>query len=323
MIFSLIIMFFSLQALGPGILATMKSATERILRMTGEIDTLTATDVRMLGIDMITVFASTALPLLLIGILVAVVFTMAQTRLLVSTKSMQFKFSRLNPLQGLKKMITLRALVELLKSVIKIAVLSYIVYISLRDKILMLPRLMDMSIEAGMAFIGGMIMSIVKSAAYVFVALAAMDYVYQWWDYEKNLRMSKQEVKEEYKQTEGDPQIKGQIRQKQRHMATQRMMQSVPKADVVIRNPTHYAVAIRYDAEKDRAPIVLAKGADSLALRIIAEAEKHGIVITENRPLARGLYESVEIDKEIPSEFYQAVAEVLVFVYSLKKQNAT
>ena len=155
----------------------------------------------------------------------------------------------------------------------------------------------------------------------MFVGLAIFDYVYQWWDYEKNLRMSHQELKEEYKQTEGDPQIKGKIRDRQQQMSRQRMMQKVPNADVVIRNPTHYAVAIQYDPEKNSAPVVVAKGADTLALRIVAVAEEHGVYVTENRPLARGLYESVDLDREIPEKFYKTVAEVLAFVYSLRKKE--
>ena len=155
----------------------------------------------------------------------------------------------------------------------------------------------------------------------MFVVLAIFDYVYQWWDYEKNLRMSKQEIKEEYKQSEGDPHVKGQIKERQQQMSRKRMMQSVPEADVVIRNPTHYAVAIQYDADQHSAPVVVAKGADALALRIVQIAEEAGVHVMENKPLARGLYETVDIDREIPEKFYQAVAEVLAFVYSLKKKD--
>ena len=133
--------------------------------------------------------------------------------------------------------------------------------------------------------------------------------------------MSKQEIKEEYKLTEGDPQVKGKIREKQQAQARQRMMQQVPSADVVIRNPTHFAVAIRYEPERNNAPVVVAKGMDSLALRIVAVAEENGVFITENKPLARGLYETVDLDHEIPDKFYQPVAEVLAFVYSLKKKD--
>ena len=148
------------------------------------------------------------------------------------------------------------------------------------------------------------------------VFVAAADYVFQWWSFEKKLKMSKQEVKDEYKQLEGDPQIKGKIKRKQQEMAQQRMMQEVPSADVVVRNPTHYAVALKYDRKVAyKAPVVVAKGTDALALRIVAVAQEHNVYITENRPLARGLYEAVDIGQEIPREFYTAVAEVLAMVY--------
>ena len=314
-------MFFALKGLAPGILRTIEQRTRQIIAMTGEVTELTIYDARKLAIDIMVVFATTVLPLLLIGGLVSVVLTLAQTRLLFTTKTIQFKFSRLNPLQGIRKMFSLRALVELAKSLIKIAILCYIIYSNLYKKFLLLPRLMDMSVENAVSYLGDLIMSIVTASAAVFIFIAALDYLYQWWDYERSLRMSKEEIKEEYKETEGDPQVKGQIKERQRKMAQMRMMQNVPKADVVIRNPTHYAVAIKNDPEVNNAPVVLAKGADSLALRIIHEAEKHDIIITENKPLARALYESVEVDAEIPAEFYQAVAEVLVFVYNLRKEK--
>ena len=154
-----------------------------------------------------------------------------------------------------------------------------------------------------------------------FAVVAALDYFYQWWDYERQLRMSKQEIKEEYKQTEGDPQIKGKIKENQRKMAQRRMMQQVPKADVVIRNPTHFAVALRYDPDRDNAPIVLAKGQDELALRIVRVAEENKVEVVENVPLARALYAQAELDREIPPELYGAVAEVLVYIFKLSKKQ--
>ena len=180
---------------------------------------------------------------------------------------------------------------------------------------------MDESIGATLAFIGDSLMTLVNTVGIIFLVVGVFDYLYQWWDYEKNLRMSKQEIKEEYKQSEGDPQVKGKIKEKQRQMASMRMMQKVPEADVIIRNPTHYAVAIKYDPEKDRAPVVVAKGADHVAFRIIEIGEKNGVHITENRPLARGLYEAVEIDMEIPAKFYQAVASILAVVYKMNKKK--
>ena len=145
-------------------------------------------------------------------------------------------------------------------------------------------------------------------------------YDYIWWDYEKNMMMTKQEVKEEYKQMEGDPQVKGKIKEIQRRRAQQRMMQQVPGADVVIRNPTHFAVALRYHPDEDAAPIVLAKGMDELALRIVKVAEAHKVAVIENVPLARALYADTELDQEIPPEFYNAVAEVLVYVLKLDQE---
>ena len=152
-------------------------------------------------------------------------------------------------------------------------------------------------------------------------ALAFFDYLYQWWDYERQLRMSKQEIKEEYKQTEGDPQVKGKIKQIQRQRAQQRMMQQVPQADVVIRNPTHFAVALRYKPDQDNAPVVVAKGMDELALRIVKVAEEHQVATVENVPLAHALYDRAPLDREIPPDLYGPVAEVLVYVLKLDQEG--
>jgi flagellar biosynthetic protein FlhB len=183
------------------------------------------------------------------------------------------------------------------------------------------PDMLSASLDSNLSFMMDRIMSIVYKICLIFVAVAILDYAYQKYDYEKKLRMTKQEVKDEYKQTEGDPQIKGRIREKQRKMSMNRMIQQVPNADVVVRNPTHFAVALKYDIDHDQAPIVLAKGQDFMAKRIISVAEKHKILITENKPLARSLYETTEVNDYIPAELYQAVAEVMAWVYSNKKQD--
>ena len=159
--------------------------------------------------------------------------------------------------------------------------------------------------------------SMMLKVAAVFLVLAALDLLYQWWSFEREMKMTKHEVKEEYKQMEGDPKIKGRIRQLQMQMARSRMMQQVPEADVIIRNPTHVAVALRYRAGEDEAPVVLAKGLDTLAQRIIDVAESHDITIIENVPLARALYAQVEVNSQIPSDLYEAVAEVMVYLYRL------
>ena len=289
--------------------------------MTSSIDRIGMQEIRIYFMQGCIFFVLSALPLLLICGLVVVICTVAQTRGLFTMKAAAPKFGRMNPLQGIKKMFSLRGVVELLNSIVKIIILGYIIYNSLGEQFFFMPRLMDMSLEQALAFTGNIILDIAKTAAIVMVFVAGFDYLYQWWDFEKNLRMSKQELKEEFKQTEGDPQVKGKIKERQQQQARQRMMQNVPNADVVIRNPTHYAVAIQYNPHQNNAPVVIAKGMDSLALRIVKVAQEHDIITMENKPLARGLYETVDLDREIPEQFYQPVAEVLAFVYNLKKKD--
>ncbi|RPF48405.1 flagellar biosynthetic protein FlhB [Hydrogenoanaerobacterium saccharovorans] len=320
-VFSVIIMFYSIKWMSPHITNYLSKCIRDFFALAGNMKTITVMDTKKLLTDGLSIFMLSAMPLLLISSLVAVVLTGMQTKMLFSGEAMRFKASRISPLQGFKRMFSMRSVVEVIKAILKICVLGWIIYNNFLKRLVGFPRLLDMSVQEAVVFAGEGIMSLVSTTAMVFVLIAGFDYFYQWWDYEKNLRMSKQEIKEEYKQTEGDPQIKGKIKEKQQQMAQMRMMQNVPNADVVIRNPTHFAVAIQYDPEKNRAPVVIAKGADRIAFKIIEIAEEHNVVITENRPLARGLYEAVELNREIPDEFYQAVAGVLAFVYSLKKKD--
>ena len=320
-VFSLLVSFYGLKLLAPYILRALEWSIRNYFYQAATVDEIITSDAIRYFIQGCGVFAVAAMPLLLVCGAVSVIATLAQTRGLFTMKSAAPKFSRLNPIEGIKKMFSMRGVVELLKSLAKIIVLGYIIWLQFRDEFWAFPRLMDMEPLQGMAFTANIVLEIAKSAAIVMVFVAAADYFYQWWDYEKNLRMSKQELKEEYKQTEGDPQVKGKIRERQQAQARQRMMQKVPGADVVIRNPTHFAVALKYDPQRSSAPVVVAQGADSLALRIVAVAQENGVFITENKPLARGLYEAVDLDREIPDRFYQPVAEVLAFVYSLKKKE--
>ena len=258
----------------------------------------------------------------LAAILCAVAATFAQTRFLVSTESMKPKFSRLSPLQGFKRLFSLKSLVETLKNLIKIAILMAIIFLSIRDMFLESSNYLYTDLTAAAAHLVEMAGEMVVRICIAFVAVAAMDFFYQRWDYEKNMMMTKQEVKEEYKQMEGDPQVKGKIKEIQRRRAQQRMMQQVPGSDVVIRNPTHFAVALRYKPDQDDAPIVLAKGQDNIALRIVQIAEENKVAVIENVPLARALYAQAELNQMIPPELYGAVAEVLVYIFKLndKKQ---
>ena len=256
-------------------------------------------------------------PLLLISMLIPIIATGVQTKFIFCTKSFQFKLDKLNPINGIKRMFSLSALFELAKSVLKLVILGAIVFSEIKGRIGEMSRLLQYNIPTGLIYIADTVFAICMKLAAVFVAVAAVDFLYQKYKWEKDMMMTKQEVKEEYKMMEGDPQIKGKRRQKQQQMAMARMMQAVPEADVIIRNPTHFAVAIKYDENKDRAPIVIAKGADKVAFRIIDKAAEHNVKIVENVPLARGLYKSVDIGREIPYEFYHAVAEVLAFVYDM------
>ena len=265
-------------------------------------------------------FVVVALPFLLVTALMAIAATFAQTRMLVTGEALRPKFSRINPLQGFKRLFSLRSIVEALKGILKISILLYLIFSYFVKVAAGFARFLDMDLSQTCSILFQDAFTLVLQISVAFVVLAFFDYLYQWWDYERQLRMSKQEIKEEYKQTEGDPQVKGKIKEIQRRRAQQRMMQQVPQADVIIRNPTHVAVALRYDPDRDNAPVVLAKGLDELALRIVKVGEEHQVAVVENVPLARALYAGVELNLEIPPEFYGAVAEVLVYVMQMEKR---
>jgi flagellar biosynthetic protein FlhB len=259
-------------------------------------------------------------PLLGVTALLAIAATFFQTRLLVSTEAIKPKFNRISPIEGFQRLFSLRSIVEALKGILKITVLLVLIYDHFKKAAAGFFNFLDMDLTKASSILFGNIFDLVVQIGIAFAALAFLDYLYQWWDYERKLRMSKQEIKEEYKQTEGDPQIKSKIKGIQRQRAQSRMMQQVPKADVVIRNPTHFAVALRYRPEEDNAPVVLAKGVDAIAIRIAQVAQEHQITVVENVSLARALYAAAELDREIPPELYGAVAEILVYVLKLDAQ---
>ena len=260
------------------------------------------------------------LPLLLTAMALPVIAVGIQTRFLFTAKNFTPKFNRLSPLEGIKKIISLRNMVELIKNILKTIILILILYTVLKKDFLEIVKTMDMDLALSSAFMLNMVFDMIMTIVLVFTVIAGFDFLYQKWDYERRIKMSKQEVKEEFKETEGNPEIKGRIKTLQRQMAQRRMMQAVPQADVIIRNPTHFAVALQYDAEKHAAPVVIAKGQDELALRIVATGEEHGVTVVENRPLARALYAQCELNRPIPVEFYGAVAEVLVYVFKMNQK---
>ena len=263
---------------------------------------------------------TTVVPIMLIIALAVILITGIQTRWIFTTEQMKFKIERFNPIKGLKKIVSLRSLVEMLKSLIKIIIIVWVLFGRVVAAFGYLPLVMDWEIYQAAAFIGREIMWLVFAVAIAFGALAILDYMYQRYEYEKGIKMSKQEIKDEYKQMEGSPEIKSKRREKQREYAMGRMMDAVPDADVVVRNPTHFAVAIKYELNVDAAPLVIAKGKDNIALKIIEKAEEAGVSVIEDRPLARSLYELSDIDAVIPAELFQPVAELLAWLYASKEK---
>lgn len=318
---SLVGTFYSLKILFPSIYKAVRENMIFYLNHSLQVEELSVAQLRAIGFDTLKVLAEAILPLGFIAIALAVLATGVQTRFIFTAKSAAFKLSNLSILKGIKNMFSLRNVIELLKGMLKITLLCIVLYQILKADIINIARMVDMGVEASSAYTLEMVMSMITKVGLIFAAIAGFDYFYQRWDYEKKIKMSKQELKEEYKQTEGNPEIKGKIRNLQRSRARNRMMQAVPEADVIIRNPTHFAVALKYDIHNDNAPILVAKGQDHLALRIVEIGEANGVAVIENRPLARAIYATTAIDSEIPAEFYGVVAEILVEVFRKNKKN--
>ena len=268
--------------------------------------------------DMMLRFLIIVLPALIIGFVVPFIANLVQVKWRPTTKPLKPKFSKLNPISGVKRLFSLNSLIELLKSILKIGIIGIMVYIYLRRRQNDLLIILDLPPLAAVKMLGQVIVQIGIRISAAYVVLAVADYIYQKWKFTEDNKMTKQEVKDEYKNMEGDPQIKSQQRARMMQASRRRMMQQLPQADVVITNPTHYAVAIKYDPELYDAPYVVAKGADYLAERIRQIARDNNVEIVENKPLARMLYANVDVDQIVPPELYQAVAEVLALVYRLQ-----
>ncbi|WP_286946688.1 flagellar biosynthesis protein FlhB [Acetobacterium sp. UBA5834] len=317
----LFVAFFILNLLVAFIYQQIKNLYSVQMKKILTMETLTVSGVNQLFRESALVFFISVLPVAVVIMMVAIIMSGVQTGFLVTGEALKPKFNRINPLSGIKRMFSLGSLVELLKSLAKVVLIIAIIYTTIMAMIPMTPDMLITNIDENMMFMMDETMSMVQTVCMIFAVVAILDYAYQRYDYEKKLKMTKQEVKDEYKQTEGNPEIKGKIRQKQREMSMSRMMQMVPQADVIVRNPTHYAVALKYDADQDVAPLVLAKGKDHIALRIVKVAEENKVLVKENKGLARSLYESVEINAYIPAELYKAVAELMAWVYSTRKKE--
>jgi flagellar biosynthetic protein FlhB len=264
------------------------------------------------------------LPLLImmLGLMVTgVSVTLVQIGFVWADKRPFFDFSRVNPLSGIQRLFSVAGLFELLKSTLKIVLIGWVAYNFLQANMTSIIALCQMDLKSGIAKWISLAIDLVFQVASFYLVLAVSDYLYQRWQYMRNMRMTKEEVKEEYKQQEGDPLIKGRIREMQRRMARMRMMAAVPKADVIITNPTHLAVAVQYDSSSMKAPKVVAKGAQFIAQKIVEIGKANNVTITQNVQLARAVYRNVDVDQEIPPELYTAMAEVLAYVYRLKKKK--
>ena len=261
-------------------------------------------------------------PILFTIMIAGIIANLIQTRgLKISTHPLIPKFNKMNPLKGFGRIFSKNSLMELLKSLFKVFIVSVIAYQTIKGHWDEIPPLMHFEVGQILIFLGKVSLEIMIKVLLVMIFLALVDYLFQKYTYMENLRMSKQEVKDERKETDGNPQIKQRIRRAQMEMARKRMMSAVPQADVVVTNPTHLAIAIKYDIDKYAAPILVAKGAGAIAQRIRSIAEEHGIPIVEDKPLARVLHKTVEVGQLIPASLYKAVAEILAYVYRLKGKS--
>lgn len=313
--FVLLIGFFALKLLWDSIYFTIATYTTYVFSNLNQ--TVDTENILRIFIGIVIILAKTAFPIMIFIMLIGLAVNFFQVGLNFNTESIEFKLDKLNPINGFGRIFSKRSLVELAKSFFKILVIGFFLYRFIHEQILAMPQFMFFDLTTSLALVAEIIFRMAFVVIGVIMIMSFLDYGYQKWQTTQDLKMSKQEVKDEMKQTEGDPQIKGKIRQKQRQMAMARMMKEVPKADVIITNPTHYAVALSYE-QGMTAPTVIAKGQDLVAQRIKEIGREARVPIIENKPLARTLFAVVQVGDSVPQELYQAVAEVLAYVYRLK-----
>jgi len=316
--FVLLMGFFIIKLLWESIYHSIAAYTTYVFSHLNQ--TVDTESVVRIFIGIIELLAQTALPIMIAIMMMGLAVNMYQVGLNFNTEAIGFKLDKLNPINGFGRIFSKRSLMELLKSLMKIAIIGFFLYDFLVDHLMEMPQFIYFDLTTSLAQISDIIFKMAFEVIGVIMVVGFIDYAYQKWQTTQDLKMSKQEVKDEMKQSEGDPQIKGKIKQKQRQMAMSRMMQEVPKADVIVTNPTHFAVALKYDKGMV-APQIVAKGQDLLAQRIKEIARENKVPIVENKPLARALYATVEVGDIVPAELYQAVAEVLAYVYRLKNNR--
>ncbi len=308
----------ALLLLGPFTYGLLSDFVQGSIRFMGDAVLLREGWFALLSFEAVRNYFYSWLPLGVSVAVLAVAVVVWQVGWAVTGEPFKVNLDRLNPISGMKKIVSLRSLVELIKGLLKAAVFAVVIYAAIRDYLPASLRAMQFPLGHGGASFWDMLWSLAMRLAAMLLVMALIDYLYQRWEFERSIRMSRQEIKEEYRQMEGDPQIKSKIRQKQRELAKKRMMASVPKADVVITNPTTLAVALVYDRELMGAPQVVAKGRGIVAQKIRDLARAHGVPVVENRPLAWALFEGVEIGEEISEDLYRGVAEILAMVYRLR-----
>lgn len=313
----LLVGLISIYALGNGMVSTLKGACSSWWQGVGTYQ-LTAANVYPLMLNSMLVLALVLVPLFAILLASGIVVNHVQEPLSISWERITLSFDKINPVNGFGRLFSKDSLVEAVKSTFKIILIGYVAYRVLRDEITNVLFLVDGDLFSIMNYLTHIIFKIVLNCCGTLLVLSVIDLMYVKWRFIENLKMTKEEVKEENKQSEGDPKVKSKIRQLQYAQARRRMRMIIPTADVVITNPTHYAVALKYDRQKMAAPVVLLKGVDFMAQQIKILAKEHAITIVENRFLARELYSDTEEGKEIPEKLYAAVAEVLAYVYGLK-----
>lgn len=316
MAFFLVLRIF-VNTIGSSFLERFKKSYELIERYAKEEFTISkgTSLVNDVGVDILLI----CMPVFIAGVVVAFGINILQVKWQITGKPLQPKLNKINPFSGFKRMFSRDKLMELIQSLIKILIIGIIVYNEFKDRVKDLYILYQIgNLYEVVGYIGTIVINLGTKVSAVLLIIGLADFIYQKFKFKRDMRMSKQEIKDEFKQTEGDPQVKGMIKQKMRQASQRRMMQRLPEADVVITNPTHFACAIKYDKEVSEAPILVAKGADYLASKIKEVAKENNIPIIENKPLARMLYYNVDLEAEIPQELYQMAAEILAYVYGLK-----
>lgn len=312
---------FLIKIIGPWIVDQLGNGVVEFFQFSKEIE-MSDNRLIMLFNKALILLLKTSVPVIGGIMVMGIIANVAQVGFLFTTKPLMPKFEKINPISGFQRLFSMRSIIETIKNIIKLSIISIVAYITLKNEFDHMLVLSDASVITIWTFALAVAYKVILRIALAMVIIAILDYAYQRFEHEKQLKMTHQEVKEERKQMEGDPQVKSRIRSLQREMARRRMMEQVPKATVVVTNPTHLAIALRYEPKENDAPVVVAKGKDLIAQKIKKLAKENNVPVVEDKPLARSMYDKVEVGFPIPVEFFTAVAEVMAYIYRLKNRTA-